>query len=79
MAFHPARSDRVCRIDPRGILKHSTKVRIADDQNGRRASRIAEKLNQELEAHWRARAGKDFNDQANHYELARQHVRALGL
>ena len=66
-------------FDTRGIVKHSTKIRIADDRNGRRASRLADKLNQELAAHWRALVGKDVDDQANRYELARQHVRELGF
>jgi len=35
-------------FDERGIVKHSTKIRIADDRNGQRASRIADKLDQEL-------------------------------
>lgn len=44
-------------FDARGIIRHSTKVRIGDDRNGRRASRIAEKFNADLEAYWRAAAG----------------------
>jgi hypothetical protein len=39
-------------FDRRGIIKHSTKVRISDDRNGRRASRVAQKLNEQLEAFW---------------------------
>lgn len=40
-------------FDPRGIVKHSTKIRIADDRNGRRASRVADQFNRELEANGR--------------------------
>jgi hypothetical protein len=29
----------------RVIIRHSTKIRIAEDRNGRQASRIADKLN----------------------------------
>jgi hypothetical protein len=35
-------------FDCRGIIRHSTKIRIADDRNGRRASSGADKLNREL-------------------------------
>lgn len=66
-------------FDPRGIIKHSTKIRVVDDRNGRRASLVADKLNRELEAHWRGLIGLDANDQASRYEQARLHVRALGF
>lgn len=66
-------------FDSRGIIRHSTKVRIADDRNGRRAASVAEKLNRELEAFWRAKVGNVFGDQLSRYELARQQVRALGF
>jgi hypothetical protein len=39
------------RLDPRGIIKHSTKVRVAQDRTGRRAARVAARLNNELELH----------------------------
>src|SRR6202035_121500 len=45
------------RFDRRGIGKHSTKVRIAQDRTGRRAARVADKLNEELELYWKALAG----------------------
>jgi hypothetical protein len=66
-------------FDHRGIIKHSTKVRIADDRNGRRASRVADKLNRELENYWRALIGKGYESEIGRYELARQQVRALGF
>jgi integrase len=66
-------------FDSRGIIRHSTKVRISDDRNGRRAASVAEKLNRELESHWRALVGSAFGDQTSRYELARQQVRALGF
>lgn len=65
--------------DSRGIIKHSTKVRVSDDRTGRRAAGVAEKLNRELEAYWRAKVGSVFGDQTSRYELARQQVRALGF
>jgi hypothetical protein len=39
-------------IDRRRVVKHSTKVRVADDRNGRQASRIAQKFNEQLESYW---------------------------
>jgi hypothetical protein len=44
------------QFDRSRIIKHSTKVRIADDRNGRTASRVVDKLNRELEAFWRSAA-----------------------
>ena len=35
--------------DRRGIVRHSTHIRIADDRVGRRAARVAEKMNEDLE------------------------------
>jgi integrase len=66
-------------FDNRGIIKHSTKVRISEDRNGRRAASVAEKLNRELEAFWRAKLGNAFGDEISRYELARQQVRSLGF
>ena len=66
-------------LDSRGIIRHSTKVRISDDRTGRRAARVADKLNRELEAHWRALIGSSLDDEMSRYELARQRVRALGF
>ena len=65
--------------DRRGIVKHSTRVRIAEDRNGRRASIVADKLNQELEAQWRALTGGVCADQATRYEQARLRARSLGF
>ena len=66
-------------FDKRGIVKHSTKVRIVDDRTGRRASRVATKLNEDLEAHWRGLVeGKSKAHLAGHEE-ARRRARALGL
>jgi integrase len=67
------------QFDRRGIVKHSTRVRIAEDRNGRRASRVADRLNQELEAQWRAQSGGNCNDHAAGYEQARLRARALGF
>src|SRR5258708_3498332 len=41
-------------LDRRGVVRHSTKIRIASDRAAVRASRVAEKFNSSLEKHWRA-------------------------
>jgi integrase len=67
------------RFDARGIIRHSTKVRVRDDRNGRRASRIADRLNDELEAFWRAAANGPAREQLARYDDARRYARTLGF
>lgn len=67
------------RFDARGIVRHSTKVRIRDDRNGRRASRIADKMNGELEAFWRASVEGPAREELARYDATRQFARTLGL
>src|SRR4051794_963210 len=66
-------------FDKRGIIKHSTKVRIVDDRTGRRASRVATKLNEELEAHWRALVEGKSSAEGFAYDEAKRRARALGF
>lgn len=40
-------------IDPRGVIKLTTKIPVRTDRRGIKASKIAAKMNRELEAHWR--------------------------
>jgi len=52
-------------LDPRRFVQHSTKLRIADDPNGKRAKLVASQLNAALERHWRDLAeGKPSNYEA---------------
>jgi hypothetical protein len=44
----------------RGVIRHSTRIRTTDDRVGRRASRVAEKLNAALEQHRGMRAMAAF-------------------
>jgi hypothetical protein len=39
-------------FDRRGVIRHSTKVRVPMYRTGRRATRVADRLNAKLEAHW---------------------------
>jgi hypothetical protein len=40
-------------LDRRGIVKHTTKIRVASDRTGRLASRVAIRLNEALETYCR--------------------------
>jgi integrase len=66
-------------VDERGIVKHSTKVRIAQDRTGRRAARVADKLNEELELYWKALANGHSKADLSRYDDARRRARSLGF
>lgn len=66
-------------VDPRGIVKLSTKVKVAADRVGIRAGRIADRMDLDLEASWRAKAGGDPGQAAIDVDEARKRARALGL
>ena len=66
-------------LDPRGIVRQSTRIRIADDRTGRRAARIAHKLNEELEIFWHALSHGQDAAQANAFDAARRRARSLGF
>src|ERR1700744_2271484 len=65
-------------LDPRGIVRHSTRVKIADDRVGRRAARGALTLNQELERFWKSLAKGQADADLNRYDEVRRRARALG-
>lgn len=66
-------------FDSRGIIKHSTRIRIANDRAGRRAARVAEQLNRQLEMYWKGLSDGRPGEQLNSYENARRRARALGF
>lgn len=66
-------------LDPRGIIKHTTKIRIASDRTGRRAARVASRLNEELENYWQEIAERQSLRVNNGYEAARRRARSLGF
>jgi integrase len=66
-------------FDPRGVIRHSTKVRVAIDRTGRRAARVADRLNAELEAHWHQLAGDRLDETTKGYDQARRRARSLGF
>ena len=67
------------QYDRRVIIKHSTKVRIAQDRTGRHAARIADKLNEELELYWKALANGRSKADLSRYDDARRRARSLGF
>jgi integrase len=66
------------KLDRRGVIRHSTRVKIADDRVGRRAARIADTLNEELERFWRNLANGRSAEQACRFDATRRHARSLG-
>lgn len=66
-------------FDRRGVIKHSTRIKIATDRAGRRAARVAEQLNQQLEIFWKGLSDGRPQSDVNSYESARRRARALGF
>lgn len=67
------------QVDGRGVIRQSTKIRVADDPRGIRAQRAADQINAELETFWRASlAGGDLQAKAR-YDRARKDARRLGF
>lgn len=66
-------------LDPREIVQHSTKVRVADDPRAVRARRVADELNEALEAYWRSLADSDHTQAVRDYEAARNAARKLKI
>jgi integrase len=67
------------QLDTRGVIKHSTRIKIADDRSGRRAARVAERFNEELELFWKGLSDGKPMEQLTTYENARRRARALGF
>jgi integrase len=65
--------------DPRGIVRQSTKIRVADDPRGIAAAKAAAKINAETEAYWRGLFLGRGDQAKQRYEAARQFTRALGF
>jgi integrase len=71
--------DEYAAFDARDIVKLSTKVRVADDRSGIRAGRVADRLNLDLEASWKAAAAGSVAQAAIDVDEARRRARALSL
>src|SRR5258708_16069267 len=64
-------------LDKRGVVKHSTRIKIADDRAGRRAARVADRLNLQLELFWKGLADGKPKEELVNYDNARRSARAL--
>lgn len=65
-------------LDTRGIIRHSTRIRVTDDRVGRRAARVARELNEALERHWKSLADEKSQAALSGYDAIRRRARALG-
>ncbi|WP_336810889.1 tyrosine-type recombinase/integrase [Bosea sp. MMO-172] len=65
--------------DSRGIVRQSTKIRVADDPRGIVAAKAAAKINADTEAYWRGLFLGRGDQAKQRYEAARQFTRALGF
>jgi integrase len=65
-------------LDKRGVVKHSTRIKTADDRGGRRAARVADRLNLQLELFWKGLADGRPKEELINYDTARRSARALG-
>ncbi|MBR1227240.1 tyrosine-type recombinase/integrase [Bradyrhizobium sp. AUGA SZCCT0176] len=66
-------------LDKRGIVKLSTKIRVAKDRTGSKASRIAARLNETTEAYWRGLSEQNAADAVRTYDDAVKLARSLGV
>src|SRR4051812_25664899 len=67
------------QLDPRGVIRHSTGIRIADDRLGRRAGRAALLLNEEIERYWRMLPDTGAATHLSRYNEVRRKARDLGF
>jgi integrase len=66
-------------LDKRGIVQTSTKVRIADDPRGLRASEVAHTLNRALEVYWLSLLDGNTGRAVAEYEAARRAARRMRI
>ena len=66
-------------LDSRGVIRQSTKIRVADDPRAIRARRAADRINGELEAFWRAAGTAEGAEAKARYDRARRDARRLGF
>lgn len=69
----------LANLDPRGVVKQSTKIRVADDPRGVRAARAASRLNHDLEIYWRGLADGQSAESRRRYDEARKRARSFGF
>jgi len=71
--------DEFKHLDLRGVVKLSTKIRIADDPKAIRAKKVAARLDAETEAYWRGLKDGQSVEARTRYMEARRRARSLGF
>lgn len=66
-------------LDKRGIVRMSTRIRVADDPKGVRAQSAVSRLSADLEAYWRGLITGSAADAMSQYQEAKRRARALGF
>lgn len=66
-------------LDKRGVIRETTKVRVADDPKGVKAGRVARQKNAELEAYWKGLRDGRSHEAQRRYDAARKRARAFGF
>lgn len=66
-------------LDRRGIVQHSTRIRVADDPRAIRARKVAEQLSASVEAYWHSLADGQTADAVREYEASRAAARKMGI
>lgn len=66
-------------LDPRGFVQQSTKIAVLSDRHARKAGRVADAINRELEAYWRGLSEGKAQEAAERYAEARRRARVLGF
>ena len=66
-------------LDKRGNVKISTKIKVAADRKGTKASQVAARMNAILEAYWRGLAEERSTEAKRQYLDAVRLARSLGL
>ncbi|EHR03237.1 tyrosine-type recombinase/integrase [Bradyrhizobium sp. WSM471] len=67
------------QLDRRGNVKLSTKIKVATDRTGTKASRVVARMNETLEAYWRGLADRETAEAKQTYLDAVKLARSLGL
>ena len=78
--WHYARRvpDSATHLDKRGVVKQSTKVRVADDPRGVKAARVAEAINATVEEYWLALLNGQAVEAQKRYDSVRKLARGFG-
>lgn len=69
----------VMALDGRGVVRITTKIRVADDPRGIKASRVSERINGEIEAYWVGLIEGRASEAKARYDAARTRARSFGF